>query len=305
MVKTQKLLFTTVIIGSFFLFYSCDGETSAEGEDGGEINKVDDEIIEKDQSLNTTLDGQLFSIPSPIQMMDMIKNTGGGFDKTILNKPDNSANYISMTKKALNLGVYGSDLGYVTVFEKNDDALSYLKAVEKLSDDLGIAGAFDAELIERISENSNNQDSMLVLVTEAYRKGDNFLKENERTEISALILAGGWVESLYFAAKLANDKGSPDLKERIAEQHSSLGTLIELLSKYKDEDEIYMVLINHFIELQEIYTNIQTNYEFVEPVTDPEKKLTIIQSNSQSSLDDETLRMILDKVKQIRNEIIS
>lgn len=303
--RTIRLIYMLFAVSTMAILYSCGGGAPDGEDDSSDMNNVDDETIEVDQSLNTTLDGKLFSIPSPIQMMDMIKNSGGNFDKTILNKPDNIANYISVTKKALNLGVYGSDLGYVTIYEKNDDALSYLKAVENLSDELGIAGAFDSELIERISENSGNQDSMLVLVTEAYRKGDNFLKENERTEISALILAGGWVESLFFASKLAQDQGSDDLKNRIAEQSVSLTTLIDLLSKYEEKDEIYKVLIEHFKELKTIYQGINSDYSFVKPATDPEKKLTIIQSTSSVSIDSETLTKILDKITEIRNEIIS
>lgn len=300
-----RLFVYTVFFGITSVLVSCGGGEDASNEGDDDIQTLDDGIIEEDQSLNTTLDGKLFSIPSPIQMMDMIKNTGDGFDKTILNKPDNNVNYISVTKKALNLGVYGTDLGYVTVFEKNDDALSYLKAVENLSDELGIAGAFDSELIERISENSGNQDSMLVLVTEAYRKGDNFLKENERTELSALILAGGWVESLYFASKLASDQNSEGLKQRIAEQSSSLNTLIDLLGKYEEKDTIYSTLITHFKELKEIYRNINSDYNFIEPTTDPDRKLTVIKSSSSASIDSETLDSILQKVTEIRNEIIS
>lgn len=39
---------------------------------------------------------------------------------------------------------------------------------------------------------------MLVILSDAFRKGDSFLKQNKRKNVSALILAGGWIESMHF-----------------------------------------------------------------------------------------------------------
>ena len=122
----------------------------------------------------------------------------------------------------MNLGIYGADLGYVTIYDQTQDALGYLNAAKKLADELGVAGAFDAQTIGRFQKNLGNQDSMLVLVGVAYRSSDTYLKNNDRSDVSGLVLAGGWIESLYFATNTYKIKPNEDVKRRIAEQKSSL-----------------------------------------------------------------------------------
>ncbi len=80
--------------------------------------------------------GELFSIPSPLQTAMLIQKTGSAYDKSILNTKENMNQYATDFSKALNLGIYGADLGYVNMYSKTQDAISYLAAVKKLSDDV-------------------------------------------------------------------------------------------------------------------------------------------------------------------------
>ena len=53
----------------------------------------------------------------------------------------------------------------------------------------------DKSTIKRIEHNIENRDSLMV-ISSTYRKIDNYLKNNNRESTGALILAGGWIESL-------------------------------------------------------------------------------------------------------------
>ena len=46
-------------------------------------------IFKESQTLNATFNGKVFSIPSPIETALLLKNKGGDFDATILNKTEN------------------------------------------------------------------------------------------------------------------------------------------------------------------------------------------------------------------------
>jgi hypothetical protein len=121
--------------------------------------------IDTTNNMNLNLGGKLFSIPSPFQTATLIKNSGAPFNSSLLNPVGNKDNYSTNFHKALNLGIYGADMGYLTIYEKTDDAPALIAAVQKMADDLGMGGAFNKELIDRFTNNLEQKDSLMVLVS--------------------------------------------------------------------------------------------------------------------------------------------
>jgi hypothetical protein len=282
---------------------SCEDTSTETIENEGE-KKVSKDLLDPDRSFNTTFDGKLFSVPSPVQTALLIKELKIPFNETLLNPTDNISNYSKMNSKAMNLGIYGADLGYVTLYDQNAKAISYLSTVESLAKDLGISGAFDKSFLERFEANSDNEDSMLVILTDAFRKGDSFLKENERKNTSALILTGGWLESMHFATKLYQESNEDKILMRIGEQKQSLETIIELLEKY-NEDGGSDAIIADFKNLNESFQKISISYEYVEPVTDVDNKVTTIKNKMVIDLGKELTNEIVEKVSVMREKVIS
>jgi hypothetical protein len=66
--------------------------------------------------------------------------------------------------------------------------------------------------MSRFEKNSENQDSMVVIVSDAFRKADYFLKNAKRKSTSSLILAGGWIESMHFACKMSAQSNNSKIK---------------------------------------------------------------------------------------------
>ena len=288
---------------SCFMFASCEDNPTDTVEDEGK-KKVNKDLLDPDRSFNTTFDGKLFSVPSPVQTALLIKELKIPFNESLLNPNENISNYSKMNSKALNLGIYGADLGYVTLYDQNAKAISYLSTVESLAKDLGISGAFDKTFLERFEANSDNEDSMLVILTDAFRKGDSFLKENERKNTSALILTGGWLESMHFATKLYQESKEDKILMRIGEQKQSLETIIELLEKYNEDGESDNIIAD-FKTLNETFQKINVSYEYVEPVTDVDNKVTTIKNKMVIDLGDELTKEIIEKVSSIREKVIS
>ncbi len=156
----RNQVFTLSVLAVFAV--SCGGEEPTE-------DQLESPIEEKDPNSTQLMeiDGKVFSIPSPIQTAILIKNAGTNYNKDVLNEPSKVTNYSTNFKKAINLGVYGADLGYVTMYDQTQDAISFLTAVKSIADDLGVSSAFDLALVERFEKNIGNQDSLLALVTDA------------------------------------------------------------------------------------------------------------------------------------------
>ena len=248
------------------------------------------------------LDRQPSELPSPIQTALLIKKSGYSYSKEILNSATNYSRYDTKYKKALNLGIYGADLGYISLYDQTQDAISYLASVEKLASDIGISDMFNETLLKRFQANMGNHDSLLSMVSDAFRKSDAYFKDNRQGDVSALVLVGGWIESLYFATKANSQNNQKEVVRRIAEQKISVQNLIKMLSGYDGKPD-YSDLIKKLTDLSNVFENVEFVYNYVPPTTDEKNKTTNVNSTSDVKITPEQLKDISDKIAAIRNQI--
>jgi murein L,D-transpeptidase YcbB/YkuD len=294
----KRITFLFGLPTACLLFFSSCG--------GNEEEKIDKVIQNKMDSSNIAIgvSGRVFIIPSPIQTEMLIQKSGATYNKNMLNETNKVNSYSTKFQKCLNLGIYGADLGYTTLYDQTQDAITYFKVTNTLANDLGLTSAFDKKLVERFQKNLGNKDSMLVMVSAAYRASNDFLKHNERNEEAALIIAGGWIETLHFAINVMKTKGNEDVKRRIAEQKNTLNNLISLLSAYQGNEE-YAELLQKLNDLKTEYDNVQYKYIFKQSVTDEANKITTITSESEIIITPETIQSIGEKIASIREMIIA
>ncbi|MCJ8290090.1 MAG: hypothetical protein HRT58_10545 [Crocinitomicaceae bacterium] len=266
-------------------------------------NIVDKEVLDLDGSLNSVFDGKIFSIPSPIQTAYLIQDLDLTFNDSMLNDDGNVSNYVTEYAQALNLGVYGADLGYVSIYEEKGSAMRYLTSIRKLTTKLGLEKAFDSDFISRFEASSEDQDSMILLMSDAFGQADNFLKKSDRKSVSALVLAGGWIESLYFSCELYDQKASEKMLRRIGEQRQTLNTLIDLLTEY-NKGQKNDVLIADLKGLMSSFEKIELNYEYEAPETNEKERITTLRHRLTVKVTDAVLNEIRLKITSIRNNII-
>lgn len=289
----------TYILAVSFLGFLGEGCTTS----GSEMNiKEDKTIINKNASYNTVFDGKIFSIPSPVQTAFLIKDLNLDFSSSMLNAPHKANHYTTEQSQALNLGVYGMDLGYTALHQEKRVALTYLKAIEIISDQLGLQSTFNKDFIIQFEKNSDQQDSIITLMSQGFTQVDNYLKSIGRKTTAAFVLVGGWTESLYLACQIEKTKPSKAIKNRIAEQKTSLETLIKLLAEY-NENGANNELITQYESLATIFESVQLNYEYSPPETNKQKSLTILNHSTSIEMDEKTLDLISEKIKEIRFHI--
>lgn len=277
--------------------YSCKSNSVEEQ------NIIDEEVFDPNSALNTVFDGKIFSIPSPVQTAYLIKNLKLEFDESLLNNSDNVGDYITEYQQAINLGIYGTDLGYSAMYDQKNVTLNQLSSVEKLTTELGLDAAFDTEFMKEFEENANNENSSILLMSDAFRQADNFLKHSNRKATSALILTGGWIESIYFACQLNNKKPSKEIQVRIGEQKQTLNSIIDILIEYNNEgfnDE----LISKLKELKKSFDKIKMNYTYAAPDTDAATKTTTFHHELDIEIGEKILNEINNKISEIRADII-
>ncbi len=298
--KKQKYVLITAIAGiSLSALIGCgDTTTDNKGKDKPKADTTD-----PNKTGIISIGGQVFVIPSPIQTADLIKKSNVPFNAEMLNPVENVSKYTNTFNRALNMGIYGADLGYISIYKNNNFSTKYLKVVKGLADDLGLGSAFNDDLADKINNAMNDENKMLELVSEAYKTADDYLKENEKNDVASLVIIGGWLESVYFAGNAAIETNNKEIIERVADQKSVLKTILAMLKQYRDKEE-YDDLAIELEDLLTLFDQVTYTYEYIAPVTDEAAKVTTIKSKHTVTITPAQLTAIVDKVKAIRNEII-
>ncbi|MBN1159010.1 MAG: hypothetical protein JXA61_06480 [Bacteroidales bacterium] len=231
-----------------------------------------------------------------VELSSLFESSGAVFEQALLNPPDKVADYITSSKKALNLGVFAVDLSYARVFEQLDIAAGYFNAMQRMAEELGIPSNYFENTAERFERNISNRDSLIKIANEVYMATDTYLKENERYGAASLVIIGGWIEAIYIACNVAMATGDYDILERLAEQRYSLGNLLDMLKNYED-DVMIEKYIGDLTELQPFLDSfIVKIYENFDPDS-PWGRREIMEY-----LD--IVSKISAKVTPIRNEIV-
>ncbi len=311
--KNYSVYITTLALFSgSMLFTSCGDDTKTDnaGDSQTTIDHIDTKIVEDTKTppdiIRVKIGGKFFTIPSPVQTAFLVKEEGSDFNSELLNDVNNVDKYTTSFQKALNMGVYGADLGYITIYENTDLSLKYLKSVRKIAGQLDLSGAFNEDIAKRFNNSMGIQDSMLVLVNEAYKNADDYLKNNDKSNIAALVVIGGWVEAVYFASQSALETKNEKLIERVAEQKQALKNMVAMLKSLDgfSEQEDYEDLTIDLEDLLKEFETITFSYEYAEPVTDPVKKVTVINSKNNINISDEVLSKIVESLASIRKTIV-
>ncbi len=310
--KSLSLFFVrplSVIVLSALFLVSCGGSSSKQtGDELLKESKNDSEDGSKVQTpaiSREVLSDIVKSIPSPLEISFLIKDLGIRYDRSILNSADNSANYNTSYKQALNLGIYSTDLGYANIYEQTQDALYYLGSVREMAEGLKIGQFFDFNTIKDLATKSDNLDSLLLVTNTNLERINDHLQENGRADLTILILTGGWLEALYLTCEVAKKQPNELLRNRIGEQKLILDQLLLLLSFYEESPDI-KTLISELNELQKIYDNVKITYEYEESTTEEENGMLIVRDNTLSKINftEKDLDNILAVTIKIRKTII-
>ena len=254
-----------------------------------------------EESMNEIIE----SLPSPVEIATLIKASGTRFNEKYLNSKDNLHLYTTDNEKALAMGIYAGDLGYINIYSKAYLSMSYLGVIKSLANDLHVGQFFDFETIKRLAENSDKLDSLLFLTTLNFSRMDNYLRSQKRSKLSVLIVTGTWMESLYLASEVVKGNMDSDIRERIAEQKMILDQVMLLLSVY-DNDAFFKDLNYSLAPLKKVYDKVTITYTYREPETKEINGSLVVVDNSTTEVEitDDQLSEICRLVEELRNKTL-
>ncbi len=304
--KTYKLLFFASFLLCIFLLNNCGPDKR---EDTSKLLK--EQKTDKDIDISKDKVGQMISsVPNPVEMSSLLQKSDIIYSHELLNPEDNIDNYKTNFKKALNLGVYGTNLVYMNIYDRTVGTLPYLRNVRRLADDLRIGKFFDYETLNKLSESSRNVDSVLYITNRGFDDMTRYLIEQNRSDIAVLIAYGTWIESLYLATHVKTLPPNKDLiHQRIGEQKLVLHNMLLLLNNYRSSDNEkckHNELFEDLLKLKDEFDKVSIEYIYQDPIMKNFKNHIVVvdKSTSKVNINQETIDNIAKQVKYIRNKII-
>jgi hypothetical protein len=287
------------------LFLGCGQQKKTDEQDfQSSLDSLKDTGPKIDENL---VNGILQQIPSPLEISSILKESGSKYETSILNSDDNLSKYNNNFSKALNLGVFGTDLGYTNIYEQSKDGIKFLSAIKSLANDLNIGQFFDMETIGRLASNSKNLDSLLLITTQNFNDINGYLQNQGRSQISVLLLTGGWVEAMQIVCQVATkNQKNKDLPDKIGEQKIILEQLVLLLSFFENDANMAS-LLKDLRELETAFKAVEITTTYKESTMKIVDGVAVITDNSTTSIKitPEDVKNITQIVNAMRNKIIN
>jgi hypothetical protein len=289
------MYFKSFVLVALLAVAACSPQKKEEEKNNSEaFEKAQEEVKEK-------ISGVVKELPAPSEIPFLLMETGADLDESLIHDLNSVGNYSSNNNEAaVNLGVYATDVAYLSAYEKSQKALNYITEVRPLADQLALSGSFDPSTVERFESNLSNTDSLAMIVNNAINNADEHLRKTDRPKVAALLLAGSFIEGLYIATALVENypKELPDdarklilipLVDVIIKQEEPLIDLIELLESVEQDDYI-KTLIADLNVLKEEYKKLN-----VQQLMD--------EGKGSELLEDETLDNITNQMGKIRDDV--
>ena len=297
----RKIIILAAFTGLFLV--GCNNDSKKESNDLASDSAIMNNTskISEDDVLN-----MISAIPNPVEMSSLLHKSGVVFSSDLLNPPDNVGKYNTNFKKALNLGIYGTDLVHMNIYDKAISSMLYLKNIKDLASDLKIEQFFDYSTLNRLSQNNKNIDSVLLITSRGFDRMNQFLQESKRTNISVLVGLGTWIESMYLASNYQKANNKEEILKRIAGQKYILEMVLQMLERY-NKDENIKLLIQDLVPLKKEFDKVTTTFEYAAPTQTVQNGQKVVQDNSKSTIKitDETFKGITEAVNKIRIKVIN
>lgn len=245
--KFSRLFYCILTIAAGSFLWSCGGSSNKD------VNS--DEFKDAEESLKDQIQDVVYNIPSPSEIPYLLEATGAEFNQTLINDRKKADSYASRSDKAaLNLGVYTTDIGYLSSYDKTQEAIDYLNACKMLADNLGVIGSFDVEILKQFEANISNKDSLAAVLNRTVQKTDAYLKDDSRNKLAALVVTGSFVEGLYISTGLiksypknllADDQRNlvlTPLMRVVLQQEESVDELLKMLSNSEQAEPVTSII---------------------------------------------------------------
>ncbi len=197
--KINSRLMAAVVCSVCIIWISACSAPKQEEDQGEEFDQAVDQIQKQ-------IEGIVVNIPPPSEIPFIIQSAGADYNATLVNDIGKVDQYKSEDDlSALNLGVYSTDIGYLSSYDKSQDALTYFNEMKGLADQIGVTSSIDTEMVEEFESSLGSREALGDILDDAIGDTRIHLKESGRDRTAALVVTGTFAEGLYIVSSLIDE----------------------------------------------------------------------------------------------------
>ena len=241
----------SLMIISFTYLTSCKDRSSAKQQ-----KKIEKEQV---KTIENQIGTNVYPLPTSATVIKMLTELEVGYIIGITNPVANTKKYFSSTTRAINLGVYGADLSYATLYNIQQEVIDYLNAIRSLSNELNMSKIYNEELYDKIKKNFDNRDELVKILTSAFNDTYAYLSENDQQPLALLVVGGAWVEGMYLTTHVSEAAYQvAGISRVLLEQKKSFDLFLEITRPYASDPSV-----SDFVKLldpvKKVYEGIGTS----------------------------------------------
>lgn len=275
MKKAIALIIIPMLILSVSGLTSCKNKAGKKEKD--QKNQI--ELNQVDTVLNE-IEKNVYPLPTSAEVIKMLSELEVGYILGITNKVENARKYLTSASKSANMGVYGADLSYATLYNIQQEVINFLDAIRSLANELSMSKIYDETLYDKIKKNFDNRNELVNILTEAFNSTYAYLSENDQQTLALLVVGGAWVEGMY-------------LTTHVSEAAYQVAGISKVLIEQKESFDLFMDLTKPYLE----DPNIKEFVNKLEPIKKVYEGLT-------TSLTNQNIIDITNAIEKVRSQII-
>ena len=189
----------------------------------------------------------------------MLTDLEVGYIIGITNPVENVKKYFTSGARAINLGVYGADLSYATLYNQEQKVIDYMDAIRSVANELNMSAIYDATLYDSIKVNYDNKEKLVDILTSAFNKSYEYLSENDQQPLALLTAGGAWVEGMYLTTNVSEAAYNvATIAKILLEQKNSFMLYLDLTKPYMDNSSV-SEFVNNLAPIKTIYDGLGTS----------------------------------------------
>ncbi|MGQ9620143.1 MAG: hypothetical protein ACUVTX_04075 [Bacteroidales bacterium] len=272
----KKLFGITIVL---FILTGLSGLPSCKSK-SAQDKKIGNQEKQQVETIKKEIEKNVYPLPTSAEVIKMLTELEVGYIIGISNPASNAKKYIQSSAQAINIGVYGADLSYATLYNMQQYVNDYLDAVRILSNSLNMSRIYDTQLYDSIKVNFDNRDKLVSILENAFNETYQYLSENQLQNLALLVVGGAWVEGMYLTTHVSEAAYNvAGISRVLLEQKKSFELYLDITKQRLDDP-----LVGDFVKL-----------------LDPMKK---VYEGLTTSLTEKNIKDITDAISVIRGKII-
>ena len=251
MKRAITVIIIPILILSFSGLSSCKNRSEKKELQKIELNEVD--------TIKSEIEKNVYPLPTSAEVIKMLSELEVGYILGIANPVANARKYLTSTTKAVNMGVYGADLSYATLYNIQQEVLNYLDAIRSLANELNMSKIYDETLYDRIQKNFDNRDELVNILTEAFNNTYEYLSENDQQNLALLVVGGAWVEGMYLTTHVSEAAYQvAGISKVLIEQKESFDLFLDITKPYLDDPNV-REFVDKLEPIRKVYSGLTTS----------------------------------------------